>query len=161
MVIRAFMPEDKDCYLAMGRDFYAGEGTLFPISDQKLLDTFDCLMRGEQGLRGGILEHEGQVVGYALLVFYWSCEAGGQTVQLEELYLSERVRGCGLGSQFMEWLLREYEGSAKRFRLEVCPRNQRVKRLYERYGFEILPYEQMVLERRDRWHPLQPASAAR
>ena len=88
-----------------------------------------------------------QVVGYALLVFYWSCEAGGQTVQLEELYLSERVRGCGLGSQFMEWLLREYEGSAKRFRLEVCPRNQRVKKLYEHYGFEILPYEQMVLEK--------------
>ena len=147
MVIRAFMPEDKDCYLAMGRDFYAGEGTLFPISDQKLLDTFDCLMRGEPGLRGCILEHEGQVVGYALLVFYWSCEAGGQTVQLEELYLSERVRGCGLGSQCMEWLLREYEGSAKRFRLEVCPRNQRVKKLYERYGFEMLPYEQMVLEK--------------
>ena len=48
MVIRAFMPEDKDCYLAMGRDFYAGEGTLFPISDQKLLDTFDCLMRGDR-----------------------------------------------------------------------------------------------------------------
>lgn len=94
MVIRAFMPEDKDCYLAMGRDFYAGEGTLFPISDQKLLDTFDCLMRGEPGLRGCILEHEGQVVGYALLVFYWSCEAGGQTVQLEELYLSERVRAA-------------------------------------------------------------------
>lgn len=97
MVIRAFMPEDKDCYLAMGRDFYAGEGTLFPISDQKLLDTFDCLMRGEPGLRGCILEHEGQVVGYALLVFYWSCEAGGQTVQLEELYLSERVRGLRAG----------------------------------------------------------------
>ena len=147
MVIRAFMPEDKACYLAMGRDFYAGEGTLFPISDQKLLDTFDCLMRGEPGLRGCILEHEGQVVGYARVVLYWSWEAGGQTVQLEEVYLSERGRGHGLGSQFMEWLLREYEGSARRFRLEVCPRNQRVKKLYERYGFEILPYEQMVLEK--------------
>ena len=124
-----------------------GRERSFPSPIKRLLDTFDCLMRGEPGLRGCILEHEGQVVGYALLVFYWSCEAGGQTVQLEELYLSERVRGCGLGSQFMEWLLREYEGSAKRFRLEVCPRNQRVKKLYERYGFEILPYEQMVLEK--------------
>ena len=90
------------------------------------------------------LEQEGQAVGYALLVFYWSCEAGGKTVQLEELYLSEQARGCGFGSQFMEWMLREYAGSAKRFRLEVCPRNQRVKKLYERYGFELLPYEQMV-----------------
>lgn len=146
MVIRSFTPADRECYLAMGRDFYAGEGTLFSISDQKLIDTFDCLMRGEPGLRGCILEHEGRAVGYALLVFYWSCEAGGQTVQLEELYLSGQVRGCGLGSQFMEWLLREYAGSARRFRLEVCPRNQRVKKLYERYGFEMLPYEQMVLD---------------
>ena len=108
MVIRAFAPQDRDAYLAMGKDFYAGDGTLFPISDQKLLDTFECLMRGEPGLRGCILEHEGQAVGYALLVFYWSCEAGGKTVQLEELYLSEQARGCGLGSQFMEWMLREY-----------------------------------------------------
>ena len=92
------------------------------------------------------MEQDGQVVGYALMVSYWSCEAGGKTVQLEELYLSERVRGRGLGSQFMEWLLREYEGEAKRFRLEVCPRNQRVKKLYERYGFVPLPYEQMVRE---------------
>lgn len=146
MVIRAFTPQDKNAFLAMGKDFYAGDGTLFPISDQKLLDTFACLMRGDAGLRGCILEHEGQAVGYALLVFYWSCEAGGMVVQLEELYLAAQVRGLGFGSQFMEWLLREYEGRAKRFRLEVCPRNQRVKKLYERYGFEILPYEQMVRE---------------
>lgn len=147
MVIRAFMPEDKDCYLAMGRDFYAGEGTLFPISDQKLLDTFDCLMRGEPGLRGCILEHEGQVVGYALLVFYWSCEAGGQTVQLEELYLSERVRGCGLGSQFRNGCCGNTRAVQSGFAWRFGPRNQRVKKLYERYGFEILPYEQMVLEK--------------
>lgn len=144
MIIRAFTQQDKEAYLAMGRDFYAGDGTLFPISDQKLLGTFDCLMRGEPGLRGCILEHEGLAVGYALLVSWWSCEAGGMTVQLEELYLSEPARGCGFGSQFMEWLLREYDGSARRFRLEVCPCNQRVKKLYERYGFEALPYEQMV-----------------
>lgn len=119
---------------------------MFPITDEKLINTFHRLLAGEPGLRGCILEQDGQVVGYALMVSYWSCEAGGKTVQLEELYLSERVRGRGLGSQFMEWLLREYEGEAKRFRLEVCPRNQRVKKLYERYGFVPLPYEQMVRE---------------
>ncbi|HIT54206.1 MAG TPA: GNAT family N-acetyltransferase [Candidatus Fimivicinus intestinavium] len=146
MKVRAFTPDDKEAYLAMGKDFYNGEGTLFPITDEKLTDTFDRLLEGEPGLRGCILEQNGQAVGYALLVFYWSCEAGGKTVQLEELYLSEQVRGQGLGSQFMEWMLQEYEGQAKRFRLEVCPRNQRVKKLYERYGFVPLPYEQMVRE---------------
>lgn len=143
MQIRNFVETDRDVYMEMAADFYDGDSTLFPIAQKNLQDTFQAILNDEPSVRGVILEQDGQPAGYALLVRYWSCEAGGEVILLDEVYVSPAFRGHGLGSQFMEWMLREY-AHAKRFRLEICPKNPRVRALYARYGFQPLDYMQMI-----------------
>lgn len=146
MTIRNFLPSDRAEYIAMATDFYSGDGALHPIGRDHFESTFDHILTGtDDSARGVILEQNGKTAGYALLIRYWSCEAGGETVLLDEVYIKSEFRGEGLGSTFMEWLAAEYP-AAKRFRLEVCPQNRRVMGLYERFGYEVLDYIQMIRE---------------
>ena len=126
----------------MAKDFYAGDASLHGTSEQNIRRTFEEAIGGSPLLRGLILEESGEPVGYALLCYYYSCEMGGRGVWLDELYVGPQCRGKGIGGQFMQWLFSEYPDSW--MRLEVCPHNPRVKKLYERYGFAELPYIQMV-----------------
>jgi GNAT superfamily N-acetyltransferase len=78
---------------------------------------------------------DGEPVGYGNLTFSYSTEAGGMVCWLEEIYLAPQARNRGLGGEYLAWVLKEYEDTAKRFRLEVCPANPEARRLYERHGF--------------------------
>lgn len=144
MVVRDFQKADFDDFINMASDFYSGDATLFQADKSNFIKTFEQSLNHSPLMRGLIIEHANKTAGYALLAFYWSCEAGGTVVQLEDLYIKSEFRSAGLGSQFMEWLLAEYGEKTARFRLEVCPKNERVKGFYEKYGFCELPYMQMI-----------------
>lgn len=147
MKVRDFQKEDLNEFIAMASDFYSGDATLFPAGTDNFTKTFEQSLNKSPLMRGLIIEHDGKIAGYALLAFYWSCEAGGTVVQLEDLYIKSDFRSAGLGSQFMDWLLKEYSDTVARFRLEVCPKNGRVKNFYEKYGFCELPYIQMIKDK--------------
>ena len=146
MEIRDFRPEDRQEYLDMSGDFYSGDASLFDVDMKKFEDTFELGVKGSPLMRGLTITEGDEIIGYALLAFYWSCEAGGFTVQAEELYFKPQMRGKGCGHKFFQWLFEEYP-QAKRFRLEVCPHNPKAKLLYSRLGFEDLNYGQMILDR--------------
>lgn len=146
LTVRDFSEKDRSSYINMSKDFYSGDSAIAPVSDENFSKTFSAVLSGDKGVRGCIIEKDGETAGYALLPFFWSCETGGTTVVLDELYILPQFRGSGLGSQFMQWLLKEYENTP-RIRLEVCHANLRVKHLYERYGFEELPYIQMTKDK--------------
>ena len=90
-------------------------------------------------------EMDGSPCGFALLSKTFSQEAGGLSVTIEEIYIEPEFRGKGLGTSFFEFLKREIP--AMRFRIEVEDDNDGAKRLYERMGFELLPYLQMVIDK--------------
>lgn len=79
--IRDFKEEDRQAYLEMARDFYSSDASLFELEEQKLEDTFNIGVKGSPLMRGLTLCEQEKPVGYALLAFYWSCEAGGLVVQ--------------------------------------------------------------------------------
>ena len=68
------------------------------------------------------------------------------SVTIEEIYIDEECRGMGMATEFFDYL-KSKEGIA-RLRLEVESDNEGAKRLYERMGFELLPYLQMVIDGR-------------
>lgn len=132
----------------MATDFYSSPAVLHKVNGENFERTFDRLMEGSPFIRCLFFkdENSGETLGYALLAFSYSNEAGGDVVWVDELYVKSRYRGKGIGNSFFDFLSNEYKGFA-RFRLEIEPGNQSAKRLYNRIGFKTLEYEQMVKDR--------------
>jgi GNAT superfamily N-acetyltransferase len=103
-------------------------------------------MESDTYAKGYIMELGGKPVGYALTAKTFSQEAGGLVVWIEELFVLPQYRDKGLATEFFAYLKQNVEPHVARLRLEVSPENAAAMRLYERMGFEKLPYEQMVKE---------------
>lgn len=128
----------------MSNEFYHSPAVLHDIDASFHQRTFDELMRSDEYADCYIIEADGVAAGYALLAKTFSREAGGVVVWIEELYLRPTYQGQGLGSSFFRWI--EQQLPAARYRLEVEPENVRATRLYERLGYSVLPYRQMIKE---------------
>jgi GNAT superfamily N-acetyltransferase len=85
-----------------------------------------------------VLEVDGKVAGYALLIAYWSNELGGEVCVIDELYVEPAHRGSRHATRFLEALAARREAwveNAVALILETTPDNERARRLYERVGF--------------------------
>jgi len=142
-MIRRLEQKDRDVYLSMAHDFYAGDAVDHPVPDAFLEATFEELMQGTPYAECWIFEEDGTVQGYALLAKTWSQEAGGLTVWIEELYVQPAFQGRGIGQEFFRFLKENVQPA--RFRLETEPHNDRAKALYMRQGFRPLHYESFIL----------------
>lgn len=146
MTIRKPEPHDRENYLAMSEEFYASDAVLQPVPKKNFEKTFDQLLTGSRFADAYLAEENGKAVGYALLAFTWSNEAGGMVVWGEELYIRPPYRGKGIGSAVIARIFKDYGGKAVRFRLETEDSNTGARSLYRRLGFRDFPYLQMVLE---------------
>lgn len=145
MLIRNFTPEDREQYLKLATDFFTSPALLHPLDPATIQRSFDQAISNPECLRGVFLESDGQTAGFAFLTFCWSTEKGGKVVWVEDLYIVPEFRGKQLGSQFFQWLEREYSEKPCRFSLEVAPTNPAI-RLYERLGYRKLEYYRMIKE---------------
>jgi ribosomal protein S18 acetylase RimI-like enzyme len=94
-----------------------------------------ALAAGEPFGRAWLIELDGRRVGYVVLSWGFSVEAGGREACLDEIYLLPEVRGRGLGGRVL--VLVEAEARAfgvRRIFLEV-ERHNRVIGLYRRAGY--------------------------
>ncbi len=82
-----------------------------------------------------VFEADGQLVGYALLVNFWSNEYGGLILTIDELYVVPPLRNRGIGTAFIRHLAGSNLPDCVALRLEVLPYNRRALRLYEKIGF--------------------------
>lgn len=76
-----------------------------------------------------------ELIGYAIIIFFWSNEFGGDIIEIDELYVASAHRNSGVGGSFFEWLERTYSNSGRGFSLQASPRNVAAVRLYEKLGF--------------------------
>lgn len=75
-------------------------------------------------------------VGYVAVSFGWSIELGGMEGFIDEIWVREKVRGRGMGSEAIDALLKVLKGTGlKAMHLEVSEGN-RAERLYARHGFK-------------------------
>lgn len=71
----------------------------------------------------------------------YSTEFGKPCIWIEDIYIMDEHRGSGIGSQFLKYIEAKYPNSV--YRLEVEAENVRAVSVYEKSGFEILPYMEM------------------
>lgn len=138
MIIRKIETKDRAKYLEMAQDFYASPAVLENIPYENLTRSFDEFIGGTPFGDAFIFEEDGATVGYGVLAYTYSQEAGGKVVWIEEIYVDSSCRGGGIGSSFIDFVMKEIP--AKRYRLETEPENERAAVLYKRKGFEFLEY---------------------
>ena len=142
-MIRDITPEDKAAFLAMAEQLYSSKAVTNKVDRHILEATFDAAINKSPFLRAFIIVDNDMPVGYALLSFSYATEVGGLVVLLEDLYISEKCRGMGLGNKFLQFIEQEYP-LAKRFRLEVTKENKQAIGLYSKLGYKFHDYIQMV-----------------
>ena len=133
----------------MASEFYDSDAVLIHPSKDHFTATFDELMRSDTYAECFIFELDGKTAGYSLLAKTFSQEAGGIVMWIEEIYVSPEFRSRGIGSAFLEHLIKSRDKSVRRLRLEAEKENEGAIKLYRSLGFEPLDYGQMIIDFND------------
>ncbi len=144
-MFRRIEESDRALYYRYVDAFYHSDAVESPVPVENYRVTFDEMMRSETYLRGYIFEDGGEPCGFVLLSRTFSQEAGGMSVTIEEIYVEPAYQNRGLATAFFRFLAAQRE--PMRLRIEVEDDNIGARRLYERMGFRLLPYRQMVIDR--------------
>ncbi len=133
-------PRDDDAVIEMCMGLYREDPSAEPVPDSHIRRTLATLRREPSRGRAVVLEIDGRIVGYALLIAFWSNELGGQTCDVDELYVLPEHRSRGLGTSLFDAIERAevWPERPVAIALIVTPDNHRARRLYERLGFKVM-----------------------
>ena len=140
-LIRLIQEKDKPCVIEMMREFYSSPAVFTNGSEQIFeADVDNCIAKSPY-LEGYVFEKEGIILGYAMIAKSFSTEFGKPCIWIEDLYLKPKYRKMGIGNEFLSYIETKYPNAL--FRLEVEEENQGAMHLYQKHGYQILPYTEM------------------
>ncbi|UZJ65313.1 GNAT family N-acetyltransferase [Sphingobacterium sp. KU25419] len=127
-----------DTIVAMMQDFYAIDG--YDIDAQVSRENFKTFLDDERLGQSWLIKENDLVLGYIIVVYFFSFEFKGRVALLDELYLNAAARGKGVGRKAVEFV-KEYveDQGCKLVLLEVEPHNIPAQKLYESQGFDFHP----------------------
>ena len=139
--IRRMKECDRAEVLMMMRGFYASPAVLSNGSEEIFAADVDACVGDSPYLEGYIFEEDGEIMGYAMTAKSFSTEYGRPCIWIEDLFVKEAYRSKGLGSCFLRWIEAQYPKAL--LRLEVEEENEHALHVYQKCGFEVLPYMEM------------------
>ncbi len=85
-----------------------------------------------------LLRDNGNIIGYMLIVLYYSNEYNGFIAMLDEFFILPEHRGRGFGGAALK-LLKDWvvERGLRGLTLEIVGKEPPARRLYERHGFSL------------------------
>lgn len=134
---RVARPEDDERIVAMCLAFYREDPPVRPVSADQVRSTLARLRAEPARGRAVVCEIDGRIVGYSLLISFWSNEYGGAICDVDELFVEPGSRSRGYGRALFEAVERGgiWPEAVVGIALVVTPRNELARRLYERIGF--------------------------
>jgi ribosomal protein S18 acetylase RimI-like enzyme len=84
-----------------------------------------------------VLDIEGHVQGYALLISFWSNELGGEVCTIDELFVIPEARGRGYATTLLGNLPEMWGRLCVASALETSPSNDRAASFFRNLGFEV------------------------
>ncbi len=129
------LAELEQMILALYREDPPGE----KMSLQKIRRTVQELLSHPEKGNINIFCVDDAVVGYGIVIYYWSNDYGGNIASIDEFYVKPLWRGKGIGTSFLEHVATGNANNLKGIQVEVTPANQEALALYSRKGFSPMP----------------------
>ena len=133
--------EHAEEVLEMMRVFYTSPAVHTDGSEEIFQNDIAACVGENPFLDGYVFVEQEKLLGYAMTAKSFSTEFGKPCIWIEDLYMKPEYRGCGIGSKFFVYLQQAYTDHI--FRLEVEEENERAIHVYQKNGFEVLPYMEM------------------
>lgn len=141
--IRTMHDKDRQDVLEMMRGFYASPAVQSDGSESIFgADIDECLSDSPFASGYVFINEEDDILGYAMLAHSYSTEYGRRCVWIEDLFLKEEARGCGLADEFFDYLKTRYPDCLHR--LEAEKDNERALASYAKNGFVEIPYAELL-----------------
>lgn len=133
---KPFETADAAMVVTMMQDFYAIDN--YPIDAAVSKGLFFEFLENESLGRGWTIVLNGEVAGYLILTFVFSFEYKGRIAFLDELFITEKARGKGLGKQALDFIQEQAKLlSVKIIYLEVENHNKAAQQLYSSKNFTV------------------------
>jgi GNAT superfamily N-acetyltransferase len=138
LVFRPYKHDDLGTLKALMKDFYNEDPGSCGINDKKIENTVNEFAKNQQKGRIVVFESERKIVGYAIIVNYWSNEYGGNIIIIDELYIVPAQRRKGCATRFLGFLRAEEGGTSGGIQLEVGRKNKTALKAYKKNGFVLI-----------------------
>ncbi len=142
MTIREMTRSDTECVIEMMTVFYASPAVHTNGSREIFENDIAACVGDCPFLEGYIFDENGEALGYGMLAKSFSTEFGKPCIWIEDIYIKPEHRGRGIGGEFLAFVTNKYADAV--VRLEVEEENTRAIHVYEKGGFEGLPYTEMI-----------------
>ncbi len=106
------------------------------ITGEKISATLNELDQSPNRGQVIVFEEAGEIIGYAILIFYWSNEYGGDVLHIDELYVMPDFRQRGVATSFFNHISETFKHKARLLQLEVSPTNTKAMSYYRKLGFK-------------------------
>lgn len=127
---------DIQTIVSMMEEFYAIDN--YPIKNDVSIALFEEFISNKNLGKAWLIASNNEIVGYLILTFIFSFEYQGRIAFLDELYVTEKARGKGIGNEAITFIKNKtHKLSLKLIYLEVEPRNEKAQNLYIANGFEM------------------------
>lgn len=127
---------DEPKVRSMIKEFYKANPELKPIQDEHIDRTFSEFVKFPEKGQILVIEDNGEIIGYSIVVNMWSNEYGGNVLDIDELFVVRDRRGQGVGTAFIRWLIENHFNQCVSIELGTTPGNVRARALYEKLGFK-------------------------
>lgn len=127
--------ENKVEFLSLVHILYIEDPEGEAITDEKIVSTINFLTENTKNGEILLFSGNGIILGYTILIYYWSNEFGEQIIFIDELYVKNEYRGKKIGSKFLKYLFNKKKDNFKAVFLEVFQSNNRAFDFYIKNGF--------------------------
>lgn len=134
VTFRNATPRDLALLLGMIQQLYASDA--IPFNEAKSRRAILVLLSEPEHGNVRVMEVDQQPVGYVVVTFAFSLEFGGRYGFIDELFVAEPYRGCGVGTAAVRHAASACADQGMlALLLEADLKNEHATRLYRRLGF--------------------------